>query len=102
MVAIIYLFIFRYYAGEDLLVLDKNLNESDFEKPGAGKNVSYRIWSLKEKNKPAARSLRVLVRSKTHAVFVGRNPGDETFQVNFKYTLTPSFKTSWAGIAAQW
>ena len=72
---------FRYYEGENILTLDKNLKEPDFAAPDRGKNVSYRIWNLKEKNKPASKGIKMLVRSKTHAVCVDRRFGMNPFQV---------------------
>jgi hypothetical protein len=64
-----------------LLTVASGLKESDFVKPDPEKNVSYRIWTLGEKNKPKPGPLRILVRSKTHAILVDRKPGMDPFQV---------------------
>jgi len=62
--------------------MDAGLKESSFEKPAAGKNVSYRMWNLKEKNNPSdSKTLSLLVRSSTHAVYIDRRAGFNPFQV---------------------
>jgi hypothetical protein len=73
--------------------MDTGLQESSFEKPGPGKNVSYRMWTLKEKNKPSeSEALRLLVRSSTHAVQIDRRAGCNPFQVcDVEFGVTDSF-----------
>ena len=73
---------FRSYAGEELSTADTGLIPSDFERPASGTNVSYRMWNLREKEGNNAKdSLKILVRSSTHAVFVNNAQAVCPFQV---------------------